>query len=93
MAEYDVAVVGATGVVGETMLRVLEERRFPVGKIYPLASERSVGRKVVFRDEEITVQNLADFDFSQADIGLFSAGASVSKIFRAKSRASWMRGD
>jgi aspartate-semialdehyde dehydrogenase len=84
MTEYDVAVVGATGAVGETMLRVLEERRFPVGKIYPLASERSVGQKIVFRDEEITVQNLADFDFSQADIGLFSAGASVSKTFAPK---------
>jgi aspartate-semialdehyde dehydrogenase len=53
------------------MLRVLEERNFPAGAVYPLASERSVGRKVCFRNEEIPVQNLADFDFSKADIGLF----------------------
>ena len=75
---YDVAVVGATGAVGETMISILEERDFPVGTLYPLASSRSAGNKVSFKDKYITVQNLEDFDFSKAQIGLFSAGGSVS---------------
>ncbi len=73
-----VAVVGATGAVGETMISILEERDFPVGRLYPLASERSAGSKVMFRNKSHIVQNLADFDFSQAQIALFSAGGSVS---------------
>src|SRR5210317_2243418 len=75
---FDVAVVGATGVVGESMLEILAERKFPVGKIYALASERSVGMKVAFGNRELTVGDLADFDFSKAQIGLFSAGGSIS---------------
>jgi len=75
---YDVAVVGATGAVGETILEILGDRKFPVGKIYPLASSRSAGSKVQFRDKMVTVGNLDDFDFSKAQIGLFSAGGSVS---------------
>jgi len=78
---YDVAVVGATGAVGETMLSILHERRFPIGKIWALASERSAGKRIEFGDKLITVENLADFDFSQAQIGLFSPGASVSKVY------------
>ena len=74
----DVAVVGATGVVGESMLEILAERRFPVGKIFALASERSVGMKVAFGNRELTVEDLAGFDFSQVQIGLFSAGGSIS---------------
>ena len=75
---YDVAVVGATGAVGEVMLEVLAERKFPIGKVYALASERSVGKKVNFGNRELTVDNLADFDFSTVQIGLFSAGGSIS---------------
>ena len=75
---FDVAVVGATGLVGETMVRTLEERSFPVGKLYPLASPRSAGRTVRFRDAEIPVGVLDDFDFAQVQIALFSAGGSVS---------------
>ncbi|HFD92551.1 MAG TPA: aspartate-semialdehyde dehydrogenase [Gammaproteobacteria bacterium] len=74
----DVAVVGATGAVGETMISILEERDFPVGRLYPLASARSAGSKVTFRNKSHIVQDLADFDFSQAQIALFSAGGSVS---------------
>ena len=74
----DVAVVGATGAVGETMISILEERDFPVGTLYPLASERSAGSAISFRGKSILVQNLADFDFSGTDIALFSAGGSVS---------------
>ena len=75
---YDIAVAGATGLVGEALLQILEERNFPVGRLYALASKRSVGRTVTFRGEQIPVEALDGFDFSQVQIGLFSAGASVS---------------
>jgi aspartate-semialdehyde dehydrogenase len=82
--KFDVAVVGATGAVGEVMLEILAERNFPVGQVYALASERSVGKKVSFGNKKLTVQNLADFDFSATQIGLFSAGASVSAVYAPK---------
>lgn len=77
---YDVAVVGATGAVGETMLSILEQRDLPVRNLYPLASERSAGKNIRFKGKQVTVQNLAEFDFSQAQIGLFSAGGSISEV-------------
>lgn len=76
--KYTVAVVGATGLVGETMLKVLAERRFPVGELIPLASARSVGKTVSFAGREHPVRDLATFDFAGVDLGLFSAGGSVS---------------
>jgi aspartate-semialdehyde dehydrogenase len=76
--KYDVAIVGATGAVGEAMLEILAERKFPVNKVYPLASSRSAGKKVPFGDTYLTVEDLDSFDFSKAQIGLFSAGASIS---------------
>ena len=79
--KYDVAVVGATGAVGETMLSILAERKFPVGKVYALASERSAGNRVSFGDQSLVVQNLDEFDFSQVQIGLFSAGGSISQKY------------
>lgn len=85
---YDVAVVGATGAVGETMMRVLEERNFPVGTLYPLASERSAGKTIQFKGKNIRVENLADFDFSKVQIGLFSAGGSISAEFAPKAAAA-----
>jgi len=77
--EFDVAVVGATGAVGETMLNVLQQRNFPIRNIYPLASERSAGKTLQFNGKNVTVQNLAEFDFSQVQVGLFSAGGSISE--------------
>ncbi|WP_133129454.1 aspartate-semialdehyde dehydrogenase [Legionella yabuuchiae] len=74
----NVAIVGATGAVGETMLKVLEERQFPVDHLYPLASARSAGKTVEFNGETYDVEDLAKFDFSDADIALFSAGGAVS---------------
>ncbi len=85
---YDVAVVGATGAVGETMISILQERKFPVGKLYPLASSRSAGSKIEFKGKYHTVQDLANFDFSQVQIGLFSAGGSVSKEYAPKAAAA-----
>jgi aspartate-semialdehyde dehydrogenase len=85
---YDVAVVGATGAVGECMLDILASRSFPVGKVYALASERSVGKTVAFGRQELEVENLADFDFGKVQIGLFSPGASVSAIYAPKAGAA-----
>lgn len=84
MKKYNVAVVGATGAVGETLIKILEERNFPVNELFPLASERSAGTKIQFNGKSVTVQNLADFDFSKADIGLFSAGGSISEVYAEK---------
>ena len=75
---WNVAVLGATGLVGETLLTVLEERKFPVGEIFPLASDRSVGKQVQFRGRQVAAIDAATFDFSRAQIGLFSAGGEVS---------------
>ncbi len=82
--KYNVAIVGATGAVGETMLSILEERKFPVDNLYLLASSRSAGSKMQFNGKNITVTDLAEFDFSKADIGLFSAGGSISKEYAPK---------
>jgi len=85
---YDVAVVGATGAVGEAMISILEERNFPVGELYPLASSRSAGKTVRFRGKSVDVTDLAQFDFSRAQIGLFSAGGSISAEFAPKAGAA-----
>ena len=85
---YNVAVLGATGAVGETMLSILEERNFPVGEVYALASARSAGKRVSFKDTTLPVRDVAEFDFSQVQIGLFSAGASVSAVYGPKAAAA-----
>ncbi len=79
--EYRVAVVGATGMVGMTMREILEERRFPVSELRLLASERSRGRRLPFRGEEIEVQVLEESSFEGIDLALFSAGAEISRRF------------
>ncbi|MBT8107286.1 MAG: aspartate-semialdehyde dehydrogenase [Gammaproteobacteria bacterium] len=86
--KYDVAVVGATGVVGEAMLDILAQRKFPVGEIYALASERSLGKTVSFGGRELNVADLAEFDFSKVQIGLFSAGASLSAEYAPRAAAA-----
>lgn len=78
--KYNVAVVGATGAVGEVMLSILAQRNFPAGEVYALASERSAGKKVKFGTQELVVEDLSSFDFSNTQIGLFSAGASISDV-------------
>jgi len=79
--KYNVAVVGATGAVGETMISILEERNFPIENLYALASSRSAGNEIQYKGKRLIVQNLEDFDFSKAEIGLFSAGGSVSEKY------------
>ena len=86
--KFDIAVVGATGVVGEAMLAILSQRKFPVGKIYALASERSIGKSVDFGHRELMVDDLAEFDFSKVQIGLFSAGGSISEEYAPKAAAA-----
>jgi aspartate-semialdehyde dehydrogenase len=86
--QVNVAVVGATGAVGEAMISVLEERNFPVKELFLLASSRSAGTRIPFRGKNIVVQNLDDFDFKGVDIGLFSAGASVSKVHAPRAGAA-----
>jgi aspartate-semialdehyde dehydrogenase len=88
MKKYNVAIVGATGAVGEALISILEERDFPVNELFPLASERSAGSKIKFRGKSITVLNLADFDFSRAEIGLFSAGGSISEMYAPEAGAA-----
>ncbi|SON50144.1 aspartate-semialdehyde dehydrogenase [Vibrio tapetis] len=77
--EFNVAVLGATGAVGETILEVLQERNFPVGEIFLLASERSEGKTARFNGKTVQVQNVEDFDWSQVHIALFSAGGDLSE--------------
>ena len=88
MEKYNVAVVGATGAVGEAMLEILEERDFPVNNLYPLASSRSEGKTIQFRGENFKVGDLDKFDFTKAQIGLFSAGGSISKIYAPRAAAA-----
>ncbi len=81
---FRVAVVGATGLVGETMINVLAERKFPVAELFPLASNRSLGKTVEFCGRSVPVEELSSFDFSKAEIGLFSAGSEVSAEYAPK---------
>ncbi len=76
--KYNVAVVGATGAVGETIIEILAERNFPVDNLYPLASSRSAGKRVEFNGKHVRVEDLDTFDFSTVDVALFSAGGDIS---------------
>ena len=78
--KYNIAIVGATGIVGESILDILYSRKFPIEKIIPLASKKSAGKQIKFGDELINVIALDDYDFNNIDIAFFSAGSSVSKI-------------
>ncbi|MBC7196659.1 MAG: aspartate-semialdehyde dehydrogenase [Deferribacterales bacterium] len=80
-SEYNVAIAGATGAVGETFLKILEERNFPIKNLKLLASKRSLGKKIKFKDREYTVEELTHDSFKDVDIALFSAGASRSLEF------------
>ena len=81
MKKYNVAVVGATGMVGESMISIFEERAFPVEQLTPIASKRSLGQTVSFRSKDLEIIDLDNFDFKGIDFAFFSAGASVSREF------------
>lgn len=78
MKRYNVAVLGASGVVGQCILKLLESSNFPIANLYPLASMRSKGESITFRNEMLPIEAVSCFDFQKVDIGFFSAGASVS---------------
>jgi aspartate-semialdehyde dehydrogenase len=86
--QFKIAVVGATGAVGEVMLSILAERKFPASEVIALASDRSAGGYVKFGDDEILVRDLAAFDPAGVDIALFSAGGSISKEYAPKFAAA-----
>ena len=86
--QWKVAVLGATGLVGDTMIKVLEERKFPVAELFPLASNRSLGKSVEFNGKKVPVIDVDTFDFANADIGLFSAGSEISRIYAPKAAAA-----
>ena len=81
MKEYNVAVGGVTGAVGRVFLSILEERKFPVKNLIPLASSKSASKRILFKGEEIEVKELKHDSFKNIDIALFSAGASISREF------------
>jgi aspartate-semialdehyde dehydrogenase len=78
---FNVAVLGATGLVGQQMIALLEERQFPVNELFPLASARTAGSKITFGKQECIVQDAQDFDWSQVDFAFFSAGGGISAIY------------
>ena len=82
--KYNIAVVGATGIVGESLLSILDSRSFPINSIHAVASQKSKGVKVKFGDHLLTVEALDEFDFSNIDIAFFSAGGSISKEYAPK---------
>lgn len=86
--KYNVAIVGATGAVGRALINILEQRKFPVDNLYLLASERSAGETLSFNNKQYIVENLKEFDFSLAQVGLFSAGGSVSAEYAPKAAAA-----
>ena len=82
MKSLNVAVVGATGLVGSKIIEILEERNFPVNNFYPLASKKSAGKKIRFKEKEYQVSELTEDSFNQdIDIALFAAGGSVSEKY------------
>ena len=80
-SKYNIAIVGATGIVGESLLDILCSRKFPADKIVPLASKRSAGSQVKFGSNLLDVIALDDFDFKDIDIAFFSAGSGVSREY------------
>ncbi|WP_271411709.1 aspartate-semialdehyde dehydrogenase [Pseudomonas sp. Q1-7] len=84
----DIAVIGATGTVGETLVQLLEEREFPVGNLHLLASGESAGASVPFRGRNLRVRDVADFDFSQARLAFFAAGEAVTRSFASRATAA-----
>jgi aspartate-semialdehyde dehydrogenase len=85
--QFNVAVVGATGAVGETMLSILAERNFPAAQVHAVASHRSAGSTVEFQGRDLRVEDLENFNFKGIQIGLFSPGAAVSKIYAPRAAA------
>lgn len=84
---FNLAIVGATGLVGQAILSILQQRKFPVNQLYLLASERSSGEAMEFNEQPLVVSELDEFDFKKADIALFTAGSAVSAVYAPKATA------
>ena len=82
--KYNIAVAGATGAVGTEIIQILEQRDFPIDNLYLLASSKSKGKKIEFKEKEILVEDLTEFDFTKAHIGLFSPGGKISAEYAPK---------
>ena len=82
--KYNIAIVGATGAVGSEIIQILEQREFPVDNLYLLASSKSKGKKIEFKEKEVIVEDLENFDFSKTHIGLFSPGGKISAQYAPK---------
>jgi aspartate-semialdehyde dehydrogenase len=85
---FDIAVVGATGTVGETIVQILEEREFPVAGLHLLASIESAGQSVPFRGRNVRVREVDEFDFSKARLAFFAAGPAISRSFVTRATAA-----
>lgn len=88
MEKVDIVVVGATGAVAEVLFEILAQRDFPVGEVYALASERSVGDFIIFKNKKITVEKIDDFDFAQTQLAFFCVGSDISKQYIPKATAA-----
>jgi Aspartate-semialdehyde dehydrogenase len=85
---FDIAVIGATGTVGETLVQILEERDFPVGNLHLLASSESAGHSVPFRGKNVRVREVDEFDFSKVQLVFFAAGPAVTLSFASRATAA-----
>src|SRR3990167_9781801 len=88
MSHVSVSIVGATGLVGSTLLSLLEEKSFPLHKIHLVASQQSAGKQIKFRDEMLTIQDLSQFDFTQTHIAFFCIGNDLSAEYAPKAAAA-----
>ena len=86
--KYNIAVVGATGQVGETIFEILNERQFPIKNIFGLASSKSLGKTIVCGEKTVKISELSKFDFESVDIAFFSAGGDISKKYVPKAAAA-----
>src|SRR5690349_17884472 len=86
--KYNIAIVGATGVVGSTLLSILAERNFPINNLHVLASKRSSGDTILFADKPYIVEDLNEFDFKQADIAFFCVSQDIAAEFAPKAASS-----
>jgi aspartate-semialdehyde dehydrogenase len=84
----DIAVIGATGTVGETLVQILEERNFPVGNLHLLASSESAGSSVLFRNKNVRVREVDEFDFSKVKLVFFAAGPAITLSYAARAHAA-----
>ncbi|RZI68442.1 MAG: N-acetyl-gamma-glutamyl-phosphate reductase, partial [Pseudomonas sp.] len=85
---FDIAVIGATGTVGETIVQILEERDFPVGDLHLLASAESAGSSVPYRGKNVRVREVDAFDFNKAKIAFFAAGVAVTRSYAERATAA-----